>query len=300
MRLLFVIVLIVSVFLSLTMIFFQSTRKTYSGFGRWTAGTCSMAAGFLFLSLRSVIPDLISIIAVAVALPLGQILFLTGAKRFLHQASLSWYWYSIIILSVIGHVYFTIVEDSAVWRSIIVSAAVSMPNIVMSALVYKQSRNDRSSFFLVISIVMIMSFIFIVFRITGILLSPSYDLLSDSPVQMIYFISVILMQIALTISFIMLNSERLERELSEADEVLKKTVDDLQRALNEVKALGGLLPICANCKKIRDDGGYWHQLEAYISTHSEAEFSHGTCPECARKLYPELFEKDAGLNKVSI
>jgi hypothetical protein len=292
MRLLFAIVLIVSIFLSLTMIFFQSTRKTYPGFGRWTAGTCSMAAGFLFLSLRMVIPDFISIIAVAIALPLGQILFLSGAKRFLQESSLSVYWYGIVVASVIGHSYFTLIVDSAVWRSILVSAAVSIPNIVMSVLVYKHSRNGQSSFFLVISIVMIMSVVFIIFRITGILLTPAYDLLSDSPVQMIYFVSVILMQIALTISFIMLNSERLERELYEADSALKKTVEDLQIALVEVKALGGLLPICANCKKIRDDGGYWHQLEAYISTHSEAEFSHGTCPECARKLYPELFERE--------
>ena len=157
MRLLFVIVLIVSVFLSLTMIFFQSTRKTYPGFGRWTAGTCSMAAGFLFLSLRSVIPDIVSIIAVAVALPLGQILFLAGAKRFLRQTEMSSYWYIIIVLSVIGHVYFSLADDSAVWRSIIVSAAVAVPNIVMSALVFRHSRSDQSSFFLAISIVMIMS-----------------------------------------------------------------------------------------------------------------------------------------------
>ncbi|MEI6126980.1 MAG: PAS domain-containing protein [Pseudomonadota bacterium] len=54
------------------------------------------------------------------------------------------------------------------------------------------------------------------------------------------------------------------------------------------KLLNGLLPICASCKKIRDTGGYWHQLEKYIRDHSEAEFSHGLCPECVNKLYPEF------------
>jgi hypothetical protein len=49
-----------------------------------------------------------------------------------------------------------------------------------------------------------------------------------------------------------------------------------------------LLPICAKCKKIRDDQGYWHRLEGYIQEHSDAEFTHGICPECIKKLYPEI------------
>jgi hypothetical protein len=51
--------------------------------------------------------------------------------------------------------------------------------------------------------------------------------------------------------------------------------------------LRGLLPICASCKKIRDDKGYWNQMETYIEAHSEADFSHGVCPECMERLYPE-------------
>ena len=58
-----------------------------------------------------------------------------------------------------------------------------------------------------------------------------------------------------------------------------------------VKKLSGLLPICASCKSIRDDQGYWQQIEAYIGEHSEAQFSHSVCPKCAKKLYPEVFEK---------
>jgi CheY-like chemotaxis protein/HPt (histidine-containing phosphotransfer) domain-containing protein len=65
---------------------------------------------------------------------------------------------------------------------------------------------------------------------------------------------------------------------------------ELQAALAKIKTLCGLLPICASCKKIRDDKGYWNQIEAYISDHSEAEFSHGVCPECAKKLYPEFYD----------
>ena len=69
----------------------------------------------------------------------------------------------------------------------------------------------------------------------------------------------------------------------------EKLIEKLQEALVRVKQLSGLLPICAHCKKIRDDKGYWKKLETYIQDHSEAEFSHGICPECGKKLYPEFF-----------
>ncbi|MBW1712554.1 MAG: PAS domain S-box protein [Deltaproteobacteria bacterium] len=75
----------------------------------------------------------------------------------------------------------------------------------------------------------------------------------------------------------------------EAEKAREKFVSELEEAFTKVKQLSGLLPICASCKKIRDDQGYWKQLEEFISDHSEAEFTHGICPECAKKLYPSLF-----------
>jgi PAS domain S-box-containing protein len=68
----------------------------------------------------------------------------------------------------------------------------------------------------------------------------------------------------------------------------EKLITQLQDALSKVKTLSGMLPICSFCKRIRNDGGYWHQIEAYISEHSDAEFSHGLCPECENKNYEEL------------
>lgn len=71
----------------------------------------------------------------------------------------------------------------------------------------------------------------------------------------------------------------------------EKLIQDLQKALEDVNTLSGLLPICSSCRKIRDDKGYWNSLEQYICEHSDAEFSHGLCPECAHKLYPDYFKK---------
>jgi len=67
-----------------------------------------------------------------------------------------------------------------------------------------------------------------------------------------------------------------------------KLIVELQDALSKVKTLSGLLPICASCKKIRDDKGYWNQLESFIRSRSEAEFSHSICPECARLMYGDI------------
>ena len=63
---------------------------------------------------------------------------------------------------------------------------------------------------------------------------------------------------------------------------------ELQDALAEVITLRGIIPICSSCKKVRDDKGYWNQLESYIRDHSEADFSHSICPECAKELYPDF------------
>lgn len=76
-----------------------------------------------------------------------------------------------------------------------------------------------------------------------------------------------------------------------AEEEREKLIKDLQDALAKIKTLSGFLPICSSCKKIRDDKGYWNQIETYIQDHSEAEFTHGLCPGCTKKLYPDLLEE---------
>ncbi|MDZ7698146.1 MAG: VUT family protein [Deltaproteobacteria bacterium] len=89
-----------------------------------------------------------------------------------------------------------------------------------------------------------------------------------------------------------------ERELSLAQQEIERRkaaekerdtlIEELQKAISEVKTLRGFLPICANCKKIRDDEGYWNQIEGYIQKHSDAVFSHSICPDCAKELYPDF------------
>jgi hypothetical protein len=89
-------------------------------------------------------------------------------------------------------------------------------------------------------------------------------------------------------------NEELTREVADrirAEQQREEVIDALKLALVHVKRLSGLLPICASCKRIRDDQGYWQQLEAYLSEHTEAQFSHGICPDCAKRLYPDFFPR---------
>jgi hypothetical protein len=84
-----------------------------------------------------------------------------------------------------------------------------------------------------------------------------------------------------------LRQEIAERKRAEAER--EQLIMELQAALANIKTLRGLLPICASCKQIRDDRGYWTEVEVYIRDHAEVEFSHGLCPDCAKKLYPDYF-----------
>jgi hypothetical protein len=81
------------------------------------------------------------------------------------------------------------------------------------------------------------------------------------------------------------------KEITRSEAKQRELALELQAAMSNIKILSGLLPICASCKKIRDDKGYWNQMETYISEHSEALFTHAICPECGRKLYPDYYDR---------
>jgi hypothetical protein len=90
------------------------------------------------------------------------------------------------------------------------------------------------------------------------------------------------------LSFAATSLRRHLRARQQAETERERVISELQEALANVKALRGLIPICSSCKKIRNDQGYWTQLETYLQQHTDAEFSHGLCMDCLRKLYPEF------------
>jgi peptidoglycan hydrolase CwlO-like protein len=81
--------------------------------------------------------------------------------------------------------------------------------------------------------------------------------------------------------------QSINEELKSTNKELQSVNKHLQKTLNEIKTLRGIVPICAHCKNIRDDKGFWSQVEVYIRNHSEADFSHGICPSCLTKHFPD-------------
>lgn len=141
----------------------------------------------------------------------------------------------------------------------------------------------------------IKAWVFISVAIAGMGARRIFSLIEIFTINPSYQPNLLFELLGLLTSFLMLTGVvliyPLFQTVRQAEENQRKLVDELRKALAEVKTLSGMLPICASCKKIRDDKGYWKQIEEYIRDHSEAEFSHGICPECAEKLYPEFFKK---------
>ncbi len=90
---------------------------------------------------------------------------------------------------------------------------------------------------------------------------------------------------------IVLSKVRVFCQLYEQRKKLEDLVRELREALDEIKTLRGIIPICAQCKKVRDDRGFWEQVEVYIGKHSEAQFSHSLCLDCMKELYPDLVDE---------
>ena len=87
------------------------------------------------------------------------------------------------------------------------------------------------------------------------------------------------------------------KQLIEARIALNEKVEELELALKEVRTLKGIVPICASCKNVRDDQGYWNRVETYLNEHTDAEFSHAVCPDCMKRLYPQFRDDESGIKK---
>lgn len=138
---------------------------------------------------------------------------------------------------------------------------------------------------------------------TGVYLEDVHQEFARNSKKLVY-ISLLILTIIVLLSVVIIrqgmreNQRRrfaeneLQKHNEQLEELVKERTSDLEDALSEVKLLSGFLPICASCKKIRDDKGYWNQIETYIQQHSEAEFSHSICPDCIKKLYPRFGKKE--------
>jgi len=142
-------------------------------------------------------------------------------------------------------------------------------------------------------------FIIVFLTLSGMTLYEFFKqfLIPDISIWSSHIITIVFSTIlAFVVSFFVLKREnkikdalnQKNQELVASKTNLEESLKRLEEASRNIKILSGLIPICASCKKIRDDEGYWHQIEQYINEHYDAVFSHGLCPACAKKMYPDM------------
>ena len=279
--------------LAFFLVFYRATRETYPGFRMWVHATVIMALGALLLAFRGGIPLSLSILVGNVAFPAGGVCLLLGTKRFLELPAPNKAIWAIPLLTLLALGFFYWVHDIAAVRGVVMSLGLASVSLLTAWLLWRHAPADNKALYFFTGFMLALANIALFVRsILWLLFAPEANLFTHHNSQTVYLFIAIFSQIGWTFGFVMMNSQRMEDDLRKSRAELTEANDGLAKALQEVKQLGGLLPICSNCKKIRDSEDYWHQVEEYISEHSEAKFSHSICPECAKKLYPDMYIDD--------
>jgi len=281
MRTLFFVTSILGLVLFACMVAVSVTRKTYSGFGHWTVAAICYFLGNALIGLRGAIPDFFSIVIANAMVTATPTAILCGIRFFVQKRDSLWPYLVPVVTVALAVAYFTYFSQSIRARIVIIAA---MHIILCTYIVFTLRRNIPSSlkkpnYLLEISLTL--TVIWSLIRLCHTLLynDSASSLLAPSVMQgasLIIYCAVVLF---ICFGLCLLNFQRTEYELL--------------NATDEVKQLSGILPMCASCKKIRDDKGYWRQVEAYIRSHSEAVCSHSICPECLQRLYPQYYAQDA-------
>ena len=265
-------ILLVLCFIMLTEYFF---RKVYSGFTEWVAANILMGIGLFLLGMRGMLGSFFTILAANALIVAYFQLLAHGLAKF-YSLKLSYHLDLLIdAVYLISFSYFTYLSPDIVARIVILSALMSLISMRCIWVIKRGSRSAKFS----VSRLLIWTFYMVAgwFSLRILLYTVGektiVDTMSANAIDVFTYTLGIFSYIIITTGLIQLNTSRIERELLDAQE--------------EIRTIKGFLPICAYCKKIRDDDGYWNQLEAYISSRTDARFSHGICPECLKKHFPD-------------
>lgn len=287
-RTLFAILVCVSVFVGLLLLLYRSRQRVYPGFDLWTWACFFLGLGYLVTALRGSVPLAFSVLAGNALLFLGATLRLDGTRRFLDLTPLPKAWYACLLLPLMVYAWFTLVHNEIAVRVFVGSFVLVAVAMAMARHLVAQAPEGNRTVYLVTAVMNLVFCATTTARALVWLRHPEHKMLDPSIINTLFFFSVAVVEIGWGMCFMMMNNERVEEDLRSSEANLREKNEELTRALAEVRTLSGLLPICAHCKMIRNDSGYWQKIESYLADHSSARFSHGICPECMRKLYPEI------------
>jgi len=248
-----------SFFLTATLAFYQRYYKTYPGFSLWCASSVVIFVGYVLFFLRPLLPLPVGVLVANSAFFLGFLLRLDGASRFLRGQPAPRWIYAGIPAMITGLGFFLFVDDDIVARNIIFSALMSAPAIFIARLFFHAKKSQLYTLvasFHVIFVVLVIS------RAAYWMIQPPEGVYTPQASHLALLAGSFVLDLALSVSFLLLNNQRLEREFFD---------------------LIALIPICAWCGNLRDQEGSWMKIENFFRQRSEIKFTHGICPDCKSK-----------------
>ena len=278
----------IAFFMASALLFYRVNYRTYPGYERFLGSTFVVAMAYASLMLRAPMPPWLGIVLTNALLLLAGVLRLDGVLRFTRNRKLKKIYYGlpVTIIPVLMVLYF--VKDDIVLRNLVISIFIALFSTIISMAFYRSRTKENRSLYMVAASLFFVYGFFALIRASLWLLDPQGTLFIAGIKHQLYFLVITVFEVGVGITWVMMNNQRLEAELMASRDNLRETVSKLEEAMSEIKTLSGIIPICMHCKEIRDDQGYWNQIEKFICEHSEAEFSHSICPDCAKKHYPDM------------
>ncbi|MDA3875005.1 MAG: hypothetical protein PF795_13735 [Kiritimatiellae bacterium] len=280
--------MIVCAFFVIAFFIYSSEQKTFRGFTLWNLSALMMTLGFLALILRESNWVGLSIFTMNSFFILAAVIRLDAMNRFLVNKKLNKTIYSIPLFVGLACLFFYSVEGQIVIGSIISSTAFCILSLLLSWSLIRHSPSENTSLYYSAAGIIAVRCLTVMIRAWFGAFSHWQELFDDNILSSFQLGVGFICEISQNVFFLMMNSKRAEANFIQAQSKLNATVTDLKKALSEVRRLQGILPICAHCKKIRDDQGAWQGIEKYVHERSDAEFSHGICPECVKEHYPGI------------
>lgn len=267
-----------SILLSFTFLVYLKYEKTFTGFRLWTIGTIIHAVGFFFLSSRGLIPIGVSIVFGNLLLMVSLICRMDAILQFLGVKSFKKILYFSPLLAIAIGSYFYFVQDNMAVRSLVFGLFFLIFSIPVVWKLMRHMTHQHNFLYYLAATIIVVRIASLMIRAVYFMNSQDNDILTNAIFNSVHFLIALIGEVGINIVFLLMNNQKSEEQLIQ-------TNDKLQKVIDNVKTLSGLLPICSHCKKIRDDKGYWNRIESYIQENSDAEFSHGMCPECSDELY---------------
>ncbi|KMY69172.1 hypothetical protein AAU61_06615 [Desulfocarbo indianensis] len=265
-----------SLAMSFCMLHVALRRKTYPGFHLWTAAFLANSVGLALMSMRHLLPDLWSVVLSNGLLLLAAVFLGRGLASFSGARQITWLETALMGALMALLAYFTFQRYDVRVRTIVVAFGGAVIYLRAGALALGPVARVLGERNLMLAASFLGGSLWFMACCVTFWFFEGHiaDFMDAGSMHGLTFVVYLICSTMFMVSLMSINGKRLE--------------NDLGSARREINSLRGILPICANCKKIRDDQGYWQQVEQYVSEHTGAEFTHGICPECMKKLYPEL------------